>query len=108
MIRRPPLSTRTDTLFPSTTLFRSGADDDLRAILRGRTHADRLTRLHGRDLFDRDRHAVTCRDHGPGQLAGIAHERIRADSQTFAIAIDEAAADAGVVALQRVDRKSVG
>src|SRR3546814_5729343 len=25
MIRRPPRSTRTETLFPSTTLFRSGA-----------------------------------------------------------------------------------
>src|SRR3546814_2337233 len=27
MIRRPPRSTRTDTLFPYTTLFRSGADE---------------------------------------------------------------------------------
>src|SRR3546814_2641253 len=27
MIRRPPRSTRTDTLFPYTTLFRSGTDD---------------------------------------------------------------------------------
>src|SRR3546814_20564890 len=27
MIRRPPRSTRTDTLFPYTTLFRSVADD---------------------------------------------------------------------------------
>src|SRR3546814_17612791 len=27
MIRRPPRSTRTDTLFPYTTLFRSTADD---------------------------------------------------------------------------------
>src|SRR3546814_2719257 len=27
MIRRPPISTRTDTLFPYTTLFRSGRDD---------------------------------------------------------------------------------
>src|SRR3546814_16327081 len=27
MIRRPPRSTRTDTLFPYTTLFRSNADD---------------------------------------------------------------------------------
>src|SRR3546814_15819007 len=27
MIRRPPRSTRTDTLFPYTTLFRSPADD---------------------------------------------------------------------------------
>src|SRR3546814_13227318 len=31
MIRRPPRSTRTDTLFPYTTLFRSGA-----ALARGR------------------------------------------------------------------------
>src|SRR3546814_8000007 len=28
MIRRPPRSTRTDTLFPYTTLFRSGSPDD--------------------------------------------------------------------------------
>src|SRR3546814_13649459 len=27
MIRRPPISTRTDTLFPYTTLFRSFADE---------------------------------------------------------------------------------
>src|SRR3546814_6367414 len=30
MIRRPPRSTRTDTLFPSTTLFRSAAGDHRR------------------------------------------------------------------------------
>src|SRR3546814_11482725 len=41
MIRRPPVSTRTDTLFPSTTLFRSighGADrllDATGSVLRG-------------------------------------------------------------------------
>src|SRR3546814_14854226 len=29
MIRRPPRSTRTDTLFPYTTLFRSGPSDGL-------------------------------------------------------------------------------
>src|SRR3546814_19634430 len=29
MIRRPPRSTRTDTLFPYTTLFRSPADQQL-------------------------------------------------------------------------------
>src|SRR3546814_693693 len=29
MIRRPPRSTRTDTLFPYTTLFRSGLDADI-------------------------------------------------------------------------------
>src|SRR3546814_14834060 len=38
MIRRPPRSTRTDTLFPYTTLFRSalvgGGDGELRQALR--------------------------------------------------------------------------
>src|SRR3546814_11808770 len=32
MIRRPPRSTRTDTLFPYTTLFRSRHADELLAI----------------------------------------------------------------------------
>src|SRR3546814_5529439 len=32
MIRRPPRSTRTDTLFPYTTLFRSALADDLRNV----------------------------------------------------------------------------
>src|SRR3546814_15090310 len=31
MIRRPPRSTRTDTLFPYTTLFRSTVDQRIRA-----------------------------------------------------------------------------
>src|SRR3546814_16475507 len=38
MIRRPPISTRTDTLFPYTTLFRSLVD--LREAERGRVHRD--------------------------------------------------------------------
>src|SRR3546814_3551850 len=33
MIRRPPISTRTDTLFPYTTLFRSKTPEDARAIV---------------------------------------------------------------------------
>src|SRR3546814_3788324 len=36
MIRRPPRSTRTDTLFPYTTLFRSG-----RVLVRGHREAGR-------------------------------------------------------------------
>src|SRR3546814_19305585 len=36
MIRRPPSSTRTDTLFPYTTLFRSRADGQSDADIRGR------------------------------------------------------------------------
>src|SRR3546814_6590611 len=44
MIRRPPRSTRTDTLFPYTTLFRSlgGERALVRAVL-----AHRPRRLHG-------------------------------------------------------------
>src|SRR3546814_1115830 len=40
MIRRPPRSTRTDTLFPYTTLFRSGGPVDRRGS-EGRLSANR-------------------------------------------------------------------
>src|SRR3546814_6356913 len=36
MIRRPPRSTRTDTLFPYTTLFRSGGHRGARRVVRPR------------------------------------------------------------------------
>src|SRR3546814_5755525 len=52
MIRRPPRSTRTDTLFPYTTLFRSGFGGRLRlAQLCGGDHLLGLGDLLGR--FDR-------------------------------------------------------
>src|SRR3546814_3724943 len=38
MIPRPPRSTRTDTLFPYTTLFRSGLEDRQRALVEGAEH----------------------------------------------------------------------
>src|SRR3546814_16075187 len=42
MIRRPPRSTRTDTLLPYTTLFRSiDADDGLRIVLARELRQDR-------------------------------------------------------------------
>src|SRR3546814_11535350 len=43
MIRRPPISTRTDTLCPDTTLFRSGAA--IRQPVTGRQVHLRLDRL---------------------------------------------------------------
>src|SRR3546814_14369181 len=46
MIRRPPRSTRTDTLFPYTTLFRSNA---LGNSLYGKAWADALYGLDGDD-----------------------------------------------------------
>src|SRR3546814_4768066 len=45
MIRRPPRSTRTDTLFPYTTLFRSGGANPAYGF-RGLAGARRLGRLH--------------------------------------------------------------
>src|SRR3546814_6485025 len=49
MIRRPPRSTRTDTLFPYTTLFRSGQPDDAGA--RGRPRRRRGRRRLSRRAF---------------------------------------------------------
>src|SRR3546814_15812442 len=53
MIRRPPRSTRTDTLFPYTTLFRSPPQDRQRIDLRRREHADHLHRSAARGGGDR-------------------------------------------------------
>src|SRR3546814_14182580 len=95
MIRRPPRSTRTDTLFPYTTLFRSGAResglDPLRSRLFGtvlRRQADALDspgqgregyrgRIHlaFQDLFDggladglRGRQQAPDRGDGAGEI----------------------------------------
>src|SRR3546814_10247608 len=40
MIRRPPRSTRTDTLFPYTTLFRSRRREDNRRLTAGEPRAE--------------------------------------------------------------------
>src|SRR3546814_19316929 len=61
MIRRPPRSTRTDTLFPYPTLFRSGTDLlryqllDVPGMHRARSRADGLSARAGRQeaLLDR-------------------------------------------------------
>src|SRR3546814_5446551 len=76
MIRRPPRSTRTDTLFPYTTLFRSRVPERKRRVYRAQpvqpvdhlarrerlsAGADGLQRLHrlqraGRCLFRSEEH----------------------------------------------------
>src|SRR3546814_4982485 len=71
MIRRPPRSTRTDTLFPYTTLFRSERDQhdqpDLREhviVHASQVHANhRREQTHRHDQDDRERqhHAFILR-----------------------------------------------
>src|SRR3546814_4151269 len=63
MIRRPPRSTRTDTLFPYTTLFRSGKrarDADKRVMdsgdVRGLQRAERARQLRSRYRKERLKH----------------------------------------------------
>src|SRR3546814_8390081 len=54
MIRRPPRSTRTDTLFPYTTLFRSSRRVDPRQLVSQRQELlDRAVQPEGRRHFGR-------------------------------------------------------
>src|SRR3546814_8071819 len=61
MIRRPPISTRTDTLFPYTTLFRSQACRDL--VREGRTRQDGQRPLREYRARDVDRKGEAFRLH---------------------------------------------
>src|SRR3546814_3683060 len=53
MIRRPPRSTRTDTLFPYTTLFRSAEPESLRGPEHGAAWCDEIAKWpHGEAAWD--------------------------------------------------------
>src|SRR3546814_16343660 len=60
IIRRPPRSTRTDTLFPYTTLFRSWVEESCKALIVGKARmivgiavANTLDELrHGRQIAE--------------------------------------------------------
>src|SRR3546814_14257234 len=72
MIRRPPRSTRTDTLFPYTTLFRSG--DAEHPTNRGRlcskgTHLGETVGLEGRLLYPEIGGRRVSWDRAIGQVA---------------------------------------
>src|SRR3546814_5940355 len=89
MIRRPPRSTRTDTLFPYTTLFRSrqppeslGAGcrvevDRAHALLQHRRRARQPARLHGAFVELVPVHRVAAGRLGVlGVAGGVADRRI--------------------------------
>src|SRR3546814_13489737 len=69
MIRRPPRSTRTDTLFPYTTLFRSLRIDSIDFDLRP-TIAGVVALLQPRAEENNDRIRTTVADTVPEHLIG--------------------------------------
>src|SRR3546814_1250850 len=99
MLRRPPSSTRTDTLFPFTTLFRSGHRAALRLgfgllveIMRKLLRYNRFLPQHDAMIVGRE--AAVCEeeavaafaaqrfDHGNDGVAHIIGDRAAAESQS--------------------------
>src|SRR3546814_13269302 len=77
MIRRPPRSTRTDTLFPYTTLFRSRIAIDGPAIAAiARSFAKLPAPVRHADRIDRPRETEVrfgfADEHGRAAIAGVA------------------------------------
>src|SRR3546814_8557248 len=71
MIRRPPRATRTDTLFPYTTLFRSILDKaDAREVL-GRCLAVDLGTVRRHDRLVRPRRLATRSDEHTSELQSL-------------------------------------
>src|SRR3546814_10514587 len=84
MLRRPPISTRTDTLFPYTTLFRSLVGDDallvpgFRAVIiisRGVTH-HRFVYRRRRPPVEIDQLGAVFVDQFGGARAPVVQERL--------------------------------
>src|SRR3546814_8521594 len=102
MIRRPPRSTRTDTLFPYTTLFRSRFVQDIGDLDLGHRY-----------FLAREIAAVelACGMHHHQPADGDAHRRL-AEHPLHALAVGQLDAEAlplpDVIGrdLQRLDRKS--
>src|SRR3546814_13486203 len=97
MIRRPPRSTRTDTLFPYTTLFRALVA--LGSLVAEGTAADiDDVRIGGADMLDIDLHLLSRRGEVVGQEAvGGLRALIAERAPFFGRNVD---ADAALVALR--------
>src|SRR3546814_12471757 len=108
MIRRPPRSTRTDTLFPYTTLFRSLVA--LGSLVAEGTAADiDDVRIGGADMLDIDLQLLSRRGEVVGQEdVGGLRDLIEELAPFFGRDVDADAALAAIGVLhQRRDRKSV-
>src|SRR3546814_5160793 len=86
MIRRPPRSTRTDTLFPYTTLFRSPFDS-ARGRLFGEADRDERRRLAAAQDFEQNRVAARLlrrREHARERLAARHRAAVGAEDDVAA------------------------
>src|SRR3546814_1232833 len=104
MRRRPPRSTRTDTLFPDTTLFRSGGEEELvRAEARRRGERRRVFASVSRQ---RDREVRGCRD-VIGRWRGRRH-RERYTPASPRLCVNHSSSSVAVVALDSRFRGRTG
>src|SRR3546814_13336804 len=104
MIRRPPRSTRTDTLFPYTTLFRSPGSQYCKMTLALRTDTDHQVGLswHG-DEEAATQQTATATIPGFGQ-AELRCETGRTGDQSVALRPDD---PDSFMDYEYIDRKSV-
>src|SRR3546814_1339584 len=85
MIRRPPGSTRTDTLFPYPTLFRSAMQDLRLAAQRGGADDPAGRQVRNRRGFVRDEGIARVfprQDGGDGEAAGQDSFHVRSEEHT--------------------------
>src|SRR3546814_18918015 len=81
MIRRPPRATRTDTLFPYTTLFRSGAEIAVAGVVR---HDEKdVGRLLGLSRSGRGGRQEACRSDRSAEAAAQRVPRMMVDHKTL-------------------------
>src|SRR3546814_13928880 len=83
MIRRPPRSTRTDTLFPDTTLFRSLLRARIDASLERKRWQDREQLYLRRIEAEKDRADALLRNILPGQIVARLNEGETAIADRF-------------------------
>src|SRR3546814_19915914 len=101
MVRRPPTSTRTDTLFPYTTLFRSGLVGDIAIDIEHIAATQRIGQATG----TANQCLVTLRDIVAGGC--LAHNGKKRMAQAVFADLAEVLG-AGVVAATRSEERRVG
>src|SRR3546814_13500730 len=102
MIRRPPRSTRTDTLFPYTTLFRSILDQHAHAVAVDRAgivdRAARRQRDAGADPDDLPLRTVRDARHIGGRVLPFVGQHVDAIGLDEVLAVDDTAVHARAAA----------